>query len=267
MRFERHRWLADQQPTPPPLQEALVQSLEEPDNRLGRQRGPCGRERCAGGHSDGATARAVGVFPLRREGLRQPGGSPAAATHCTPLTPTCERGWDGRCGSGCCSHGGAGASDQFLGAVPSPPKQARAYGPRRARRTSSTGIPRVRGLDFSRDLDTAFGCVHSDRCGMRSDIRCAANGPQKPGATVLLCGGWVERTTQGRLSSSVLFTPSVGRATVPPLTARSLHQASASTIGVPASCKDGMCRAVVPAQVGPPQLKRARCAQVVNRGA
>jgi len=31
--------------------------------------------------------------------------------------------------------------------------------------------------------------------------------------------------------------------------------------------KDGMCRAVVPAQVGPPQLKRARCAQVVNRGA
>ena len=47
-------------------------------------------------------------------------------------------------------------------------------------------------------------------------MRCAANGPQKPGATVLLCGGWVERTTQGRLSSSVLFTPSVGRATVPP---------------------------------------------------
>ena len=33
------------------------------------------------------------------------------------------------------------------------------------------------------------------------------------------------------------------------------------------SRKDGMCRAVVPAQVGPPQLKRARCAQVVNRGA
>src|SRR3954451_10681620 len=28
-----------------------------------------------------------------------------------------------------------------------------------------------------------------------------------------------------------------------------------------------MCRAVVPAHVGPPQLKRARCAQVVNRGA
>ena len=31
--------------------------------------------------------------------------------------------------------------------------------------------------------------------------------------------------------------------------------------------EDGMCRVVVPAQVGPPQLKRARCAQVANRGA
>lgn len=35
VRFERHRWLADQQPTPPPLQEALVQSLVELDNRVG----------------------------------------------------------------------------------------------------------------------------------------------------------------------------------------------------------------------------------------